>query len=155
MPTTYYCADARLQPTIPIWMESVFGMREAGENLSENLMNPTPGQRLFYVRKRFVIGNTLFVENRIDLPQGAEGSPPDCGGELNRVLASSDICHCLCCRNNRAAGRGIKDSHLGANNNVAQRKSLVLNAFRISEHDHADRLCGRYADRYQYDGEGI
>ena len=120
MPTYYIIANAEATANHSNLDGIRFGMREDGESVEDVMINTRTKGFCSYVRKRFVIGSySLFVETRIRFPQGTKVRRLIVE-ELNRVLAGYDVVIASAAGTIAPHGSESRDSHLGADNNVAK-----------------------------------
>ena len=105
-----------------------FGMREDGESVEDVMIHSRTKGFSSYVRKRFVIGSySLFVENQDKIFRKAQKVRRLIVEELNRVLANSDVVIASAAGTIAPLAEESKDSHLGADNNVAENHMVLGN----------------------------
>ena len=128
MPTYYIIANAEATANHSNLDGIRFGMREAGENVEDVMINTRTKGFCSYVRKRFVIGSySLFVENQDKIFRKAQKVRRLIVEELNRVLANSDVVIASAAGTIAPLAEESKDSHLGADNNVAENHMVLGN----------------------------
>lgn len=128
MPTYYIIANAEATANHSNLDGIRFGMREDGESVEEVMINTRTKGFCSYVRKRFVIGSySLFVENQDKIFRKAQKVRRLIVEELNRVLADYDVVIASAAGTIAPLANESKDSHLGADNNVAENHMVLGN----------------------------
>lgn len=128
LPTYYIIANAEATANHSNLDGIRFGMREDGESVEDVMINTRTKGFCSYVRKRFVIGSySLFVENQDKIFRKAQKVRRLIVNDLKQILDQYDVVIASAAGTIAPLVDESKDSHLGADNNVAENHMVLGN----------------------------
>ena len=128
LPTYYIIANAEATANHSNLDGIRFGMREDGESVEDVMINTRTKGFCSYVRKRFVIGSySLFVENQDKIFHKAQKVRRLIVNDLKQILDQYDVVIASAAGTIAPLVDESKDSHLGADNNVAENHMVLGN----------------------------
>lgn len=128
LPTYYIIANAEATANHSNLDGIRFGMREDGESVEDVMINTRTKGFCSYVRKRFVIGSySLFVENQDKIFRKAQKVRRLIVNNLKQILDQYDVVIASAAGTIAPHVDESKDSHLGADNNVAENHMVLGN----------------------------
>lgn len=128
LPTYYIIANAEATANHSNLDGIRFGMREDGESVEDVMINTRTKGFCSYVRKRFVIGSySLFVENQEKVFRKAQKVRRLIVNDLKQILDQYDVVIASAAGTVAPLADESKDSHLGADNNVAENHMILGN----------------------------
>lgn len=128
LPTYYIIANAEATANHSNLDGIRFGMREDGESVEDVMINTRTKGFCSYVRKRFVIGSySLFVENQDKIFRKAQKVRHLIVNNLKQILDQYDVVIASAAGTIAPHVDESKDSHLGADNNVAENHMVLGN----------------------------
>ena len=128
LPTYYIIANAEATANHSNLDGIRFGMSEDGESVEDVMINTRTKGFCSYVRKRFVIGSySLFVENQDKIFRKAQKVRRLIVNNLKQILDQYDVVIASAAGTIAPHVDESKDSHLGADNNVAENHMVLGN----------------------------
>lgn len=128
LPTYYIIANAEATANHSNLDGIRFGMREDGESVEDVMINTRTKGFCSYVRKRFVIGSySLFVENQDKIFRKAQKVRRLIVNDLKQILDQYDVVIASAAGTIAPLVDESKDSHLGADNNIAENHMVLGN----------------------------